>query len=66
MLIAEAQQRMARAATAGNEGAQRLITYFVGQAVGAMGAVKPARQVVYDMVEQYIEAAEAVAATLGE
>lgn len=59
MLIAEAQARMARSA-AGNEGARQLVNYFVGQAVGQMNQVKPASQVVLDMVEEFIEAAERV------
>jgi NAD(P)H-dependent flavin oxidoreductase YrpB (nitropropane dioxygenase family) len=63
MLIAEAQGRMRRSA-ATNEGARQLVNYFVGQVVGQMNQVKPARQVIYDMVEQYIEAAERVASTL--
>jgi NAD(P)H-dependent flavin oxidoreductase YrpB (nitropropane dioxygenase family) len=57
MLIAEAQGRMARSA-ATNEGARKLVNYFVGQAVGQMNQVKPARQVVLDMVDEFIDAAE--------
>ena len=57
MLIAEAQGRMARSA-ASNEGARKLVNYFVGQAVGQMNQVKPARQVVLDMVDEFIDAAE--------
>jgi NAD(P)H-dependent flavin oxidoreductase YrpB (nitropropane dioxygenase family) len=63
MLIAEAQGRMRRSA-ATNDGARQLVNYFVGQVVGQMNQVKPARQVVYEMVEEYIDAAERVAATL--
>jgi len=61
MVIAEAQGRMSRSAST-NEGARQLVTYFVGQAVGQMNQVKPAAQVVLDMVEEFIEAAERVAA----
>jgi NAD(P)H-dependent flavin oxidoreductase YrpB (nitropropane dioxygenase family) len=64
MLIAEAQQRIARSAATPGSGARDLITYFVGQAVGTMNQVKPARQVVYDMVEEYIDAATRIAQTL--
>ena len=39
-------------------GAQQLDTYFVGQVVGALDRVKPARQVVLDMVEEYIDSYE--------
>ena len=60
MLIAEAQGRIARAA-ATNPGAKDLVNYFVGQAVGQMNQVKPAAQVVLDMVEEFIDAAERIA-----
>jgi NAD(P)H-dependent flavin oxidoreductase YrpB (nitropropane dioxygenase family) len=60
MLIAEAQGRIARAA-ATNPGAKELVNYFVGQAVGQMNQVKPAAQVVLDMVDEFIDAAERVA-----
>ena len=43
----------------------KLVNYFVGQVVGQMNKVKPARQVVLDMVEEFIDAAERVAHTLG-
>jgi NAD(P)H-dependent flavin oxidoreductase YrpB (nitropropane dioxygenase family) len=59
MLIAEAQTRIARAA-ASNPGAKDLVNYFVGQAVGQMNQVKPAAQVVLDMVEEFIDAAERI------
>jgi NAD(P)H-dependent flavin oxidoreductase YrpB (nitropropane dioxygenase family) len=60
MLIAEAQGRIARAA-ASNPGARELVNYFVGQAVGQMNQVKPAAQVVLDMVDEFIDAAQRVA-----
>jgi NAD(P)H-dependent flavin oxidoreductase YrpB (nitropropane dioxygenase family) len=65
MLIAEAQGRMQRSA-ATNEGAAKLVNYFVGQAVGQMNKVKPARQVVLDMVDEFIDAAERVAGLISE
>jgi NAD(P)H-dependent flavin oxidoreductase YrpB (nitropropane dioxygenase family) len=63
MLIAEAQGRMRRSA-ASNEGARQLVNYFVGQVVGQMNQVKPAKQVVYEMVEEFIDAAERVSGLL--
>jgi NAD(P)H-dependent flavin oxidoreductase YrpB (nitropropane dioxygenase family) len=60
MLIADAQRRMQRSA-ASNPGANQLVNYFVGQVVGSMNQVKPAKQVVYEMVEEFIDAAERVA-----
>ena len=65
MLIAEAQGRMRRSA-ASNEGAKQLVNYFVGQVVGQMNQVKPAKQVVYDMVEEFIDAAQRIAGLLDD
>ena len=50
--------RASPAAPASNDGARRLINYFVGQAVGQMNESKPATQVVFDLVERYIDAAD--------
>ena len=36
-------------------GARDLVGTPVGQIVGSMTAVRPARQVIYEMVEEYIE-----------
>lgn len=58
-LVAQAEGRIARSA-ATSAGARDLINYFVGQAVGQMNTVKPAGQVVMDMVEDYISAATAL------
>jgi NAD(P)H-dependent flavin oxidoreductase YrpB (nitropropane dioxygenase family) len=63
MLIADAQRRMQRSA-ASNPGAEQLVNYFVGQIVGQMNQIKPAKQVVYEMVEEFIEAAERVSGLL--
>jgi NAD(P)H-dependent flavin oxidoreductase YrpB (nitropropane dioxygenase family) len=54
-LIAEAQIRINRAAHDDTSGAGRLANYFVGQVVGRLGSVKPARQVVLDMVNEYAD-----------
>jgi NAD(P)H-dependent flavin oxidoreductase YrpB (nitropropane dioxygenase family) len=64
MLTAEAQTRVQRAAATPGSGAERLITYFVGQVVGSMNSVRPATQVVHDMVEEYLDTAQRLAATL--
>ncbi|MBX7435054.1 nitronate monooxygenase [Mycobacterium sp. Y57] len=42
----------------GHEGAQALATYFVGQGVGLMNQVKPAREVVREFIEDYLAATE--------
>ena len=64
MLIAEAQGRMRRSAANQPSGARQLVNYFVGQVVGQMNQVKPAKQVVYDMVEEFIDAAERICGLL--
>ncbi|GAA3162518.1 nitronate monooxygenase family protein [Planomonospora alba] len=50
--------RIGRAAERGDPGARELATYFVGQVVGQLDQVKPARQVVYDMAGQLAAAVE--------
>ena len=63
-LVAEAQQRIARVASKPGTGANELANYFVGQVVGSMNRSIPARQVVLEMVEEYIEASQRVAGIL--
>jgi NAD(P)H-dependent flavin oxidoreductase YrpB (nitropropane dioxygenase family) len=57
-LVAEAQMRINRAAATHGSGAEKLANYFVGQVVGSMDKVRPARQVVLDMVTEYAEVAQ--------
>jgi NAD(P)H-dependent flavin oxidoreductase YrpB (nitropropane dioxygenase family) len=52
MLIADALRRMSRS------GDGELVTFPVGQIVGSMNQVKPAAQVVYDLIEEYVDAVE--------
>jgi NAD(P)H-dependent flavin oxidoreductase YrpB (nitropropane dioxygenase family) len=56
-LIAEAKARINRAADH-NEGAKQLANYFVGQVVGRLNEVKSARQVIEQMVTEYVDAME--------
>lgn len=63
MLVGQAEQRIARAAHV-NPGARALVNYFVGQVVGQMNDVKPVRQVIVDMVDEYLAAADRLSATL--
>jgi NAD(P)H-dependent flavin oxidoreductase YrpB (nitropropane dioxygenase family) len=63
-LTHEARARIARSAAGSGSGARELITYFVGQVVGSMNQVKPARQVVFDMVDEYLEVAQRFADAL--
>ena len=63
-LIAKAQVRINRAAHQKGSGSEKLANYFVGQIVGDMNKSKPAAQVVYDMMEEFIEATESLAKQL--
>ena len=63
MIVAEAAMRhLSKHAESGNEGAQQLVNYFVGQCVGMMNTIKPAKQVVYDMVEEFADSMERLSA----
>jgi NAD(P)H-dependent flavin oxidoreductase YrpB (nitropropane dioxygenase family) len=64
MLTASAQQRIRRSSARAGSGAQQLATYFVGQGVGLLDRVRPAKEVVADMVAEYLEVAERFAAQL--
>ncbi|MCU1427624.1 MAG: 2-nitropropane dioxygenase [Actinomycetia bacterium] len=65
-LVAEAQFRIQRAAHQSGSGAEQLANYFVGQVVGSLDRVKPARQVVLDMIDEYIDAAAAINDVMGD
>jgi NAD(P)H-dependent flavin oxidoreductase YrpB (nitropropane dioxygenase family) len=54
-LVSEAQARIARSSHHEGTGANKLANYFVGQVVGAMNQVKPARQVVLEMMTEYAD-----------
>ncbi|MFD0685232.1 NAD(P)H-dependent flavin oxidoreductase [Actinomadura fibrosa] len=60
MLVADALPRIARS------GDGELVTFPVGQIVGSMNQVKPAAQVVYDIIEEYVEAIERLNAITGD
>ena len=64
MLTGAAIDRINRAAHHEGSGAEDLAIYFVGQVVGTMNRSRGAGQVVMDMVEEFIDAAQAVAAQL--
>tara|TARA_B100000953_G_scaffold280153_2_gene256759 strand:+ start:486 stop:1625 length:1140 start_codon:yes stop_codon:yes gene_type:complete len=66
ILINEAIARIDRAAYREGSGAEKLANYFVGQIVGTMNKTKPTSQVVYEMVEEFIEATESIATQLEE
>ncbi len=64
VLTALAQRRIARAAHTKGSGAEKLANYFVGQIVGTMNQRKTSAQVVFEMVEEFIEAVESLQAQL--
>jgi NAD(P)H-dependent flavin oxidoreductase YrpB (nitropropane dioxygenase family) len=61
LLVDYALQRIRRAAEAGVPGAVQLVNYFVGQVVGSLDAVRPARQVLHEMIEEYVDVVTAQA-----
>jgi NAD(P)H-dependent flavin oxidoreductase YrpB (nitropropane dioxygenase family) len=61
LLVDYALQRIRRAAEAGTPGAVQLVNYFVGQVVGSLDAVRPARQVLHEMIEEYVDVVTAQA-----
>ncbi|SDI10820.1 NAD(P)H-dependent flavin oxidoreductase [Nonomuraea jiangxiensis] len=59
LLLAEgAMNRISAAAERGEPGALELVNYYVGQVVGQLDQIRPARQVVYDLVSEFGEAVE--------
>jgi NAD(P)H-dependent flavin oxidoreductase YrpB (nitropropane dioxygenase family) len=58
ILVAEARARIDRASYRAGSGAEQLANYFVGQIVGAMNESKPAAQVVFDMIDEFIDSVQ--------
>jgi NAD(P)H-dependent flavin oxidoreductase YrpB (nitropropane dioxygenase family) len=58
LLVDYALHRIRRAASAGTPGAVQLVNYFIGQVVGSLDAVRPARQVLHEMIQEYVEVVE--------
>jgi NAD(P)H-dependent flavin oxidoreductase YrpB (nitropropane dioxygenase family) len=65
-LIADAQLRIHQAANRPDAKARDLVTYFVGQVVGSLDRVRPARAVVLEMVEEFIDTVQHMGALLDE
>jgi NAD(P)H-dependent flavin oxidoreductase YrpB (nitropropane dioxygenase family) len=57
--------RIERAAEAGCPEARELVSYFVGQGVGLVEEVRPARAVVQTFREEFVEAVERLTSALG-
>ena len=64
VLIRAAQRRIERAAHSAGSGAEKLANYFVGQIVGTMNQTKTSAQVVYEIIEEFIDSVESLAARL--
>ncbi|MBB6343865.1 NAD(P)H-dependent flavin oxidoreductase YrpB (nitropropane dioxygenase family) [Nonomuraea muscovyensis] len=58
LMAEEAMARIGAAAERGEPGAVELANYFVGQVVGQLDQVRPAREVVYEMVSEFADAVE--------
>jgi NAD(P)H-dependent flavin oxidoreductase YrpB (nitropropane dioxygenase family) len=65
-LIADAQLRIHQAANRPDAKARDLLTYFVGQVVGSLDRVRPARAVVLEMVEEFIDTVGRLGALLDD
>jgi NAD(P)H-dependent flavin oxidoreductase YrpB (nitropropane dioxygenase family) len=63
-LVDTALRRIDRAANRPGSGAEKLANYFVGQIVGTMNETKPAARVVYEMIEELIDATQHLNAQL--
>lgn len=66
ILVGDAMNRIKSAAEGGHEGAKELATYFVGQGVGLMTSVRPAGDVVYELMEDFATAIERLEAIVTE
>jgi NAD(P)H-dependent flavin oxidoreductase YrpB (nitropropane dioxygenase family) len=58
LLTETARRRIERAAHRGGSGAEQLVNYFVGQVVGSLDQVKPAKRVVAEMMEELADTIE--------
>jgi NAD(P)H-dependent flavin oxidoreductase YrpB (nitropropane dioxygenase family) len=64
VLVHRALERVDRAAYQKGSGAEKLANYFVGQIVGSMNQPKTSAQVVYEMIDEFIEATRSLAKQL--
>jgi NAD(P)H-dependent flavin oxidoreductase YrpB (nitropropane dioxygenase family) len=66
LLSEPVMRRIDALAEQGNKGAQELATYWVGQGVGLMNKATTVRDVIYEMAEDFADAAERLAAAVAE
>ncbi|HEV7862006.1 MAG TPA: nitronate monooxygenase [Acidimicrobiia bacterium] len=64
LLVDYALHRIRRAAAAGSPGAVQLVNYFVGQVVGSLDTVRPARQVLHEMIAEYVDVVSGMSGAL--
>jgi NAD(P)H-dependent flavin oxidoreductase YrpB (nitropropane dioxygenase family) len=64
MISEPALRKIDKLAASGHPGAQALATYWIGQGVGLLTKVRPARDVVLEFIDDYVTAAERLTATL--
>ena len=64
MLVDRALKAIDRAAHQPGSGAEALANYYVGQIVGSMNDALPAAQVVYDMIDEFVDAVTRLGALL--
>lgn len=64
VLTRAAQRRIERAAHTQGSGAEKLANYFVGQIVGTMNQTKTSAAVVYEIIDEFIDSVESLAARL--
>ena len=60
VLVGQALARIDHAAYREGSGAERLANYFVGQIVGSMNTSKTSAQVVFDMIDEFIESVQSL------
>lgn len=66
MISEPALRKIDKLAASGHPGAQALATYWVGQGVGLMTKIRPARDVVLDFIEDYVDGAERLVSSLAD
>jgi NAD(P)H-dependent flavin oxidoreductase YrpB (nitropropane dioxygenase family) len=66
LLVDEALARIDRAAHHPGSGAEELVNYYVGQVVGSMNRPMTAAQVVYEMIDEFVEAVQGLSSYLRE
>ena len=56
--------RVTKLAQVGHEGANQLVTSWIGQGVGLMNTTQSAKAIVYEFMQDYLEASERLSSSL--